>query len=294
MWDGNSWRKSLAALRSTASSPVAGFLAAALLTVGPYTAVARTPYTAPITNDATFDYGLSSFLGSGIYSINGQNVQLYRIPVTVDLRPQPTERTQYYAQFPVTFGFYGFVPTDVLQGDVPKSIDTVSALAGLQSRTLLNGEWHYLQLIAAGYTVAAHNPDKQLGGVQSALERVAPWRKWRVRWRNEALGAVTTGRGSSPGKILRLLEGVEMDRLQSWSVLGRQAAIGAYGVVRWYGGAAPIIANGEALRLEEEAGVTFGTAEPIRVLKIPLPRLSLGYRRTSALNVFFLGFGTPF
>lgn len=294
MTDGNPWRKTPAVFRRTAPWPVAGFLLAALLAVRPHAAVAHTPYTAPITNDATFDYGLSSFLGSGIYSINGQNVQLYRIPVTFDLRTEPAERTQYYAQFPVTFGFYGFVPTDVLQGDVPKSVDTISGLAGLESRTRLNDEWRYLQLIAVGYTVAARNPDKQLAGVQSALERAAPWQAWRVRWRNEALAAVTTGRGSSPEKILRLLEGVEMDRPQSWSVLGRQAAIGAYGVVRWYGGAAPFTSNGEALRLEEEAGVTFGTAEPIRVLKIPLPRLSLGYRRTSTLNVFFLGFGTPF
>lgn len=253
------------------------------------------PGDQPVANDATFNYGLSSFLGSGIYTIGGQSVQLYRIPITIELTEDKAARTRYYAQLPVTFGFYGFTPTDVLHGTVPNSLDTVSALAGIEARHAIDAKWRYLQLVAIGYTVAAGHSDRKLLGSQSALERVAPLDAWRVRWRNEVLAAVSAGGPLSSDKVLRLLEGVEFDRPQSWNVFGRQAAIGTYGVLRWYGGgAAPFATHGAAGRLEAEAGVTFGTAEPVRVVGLPLPRLSLGYRRAAALNIFFLGFGTPF
>lgn len=222
-------------------------------------------------------------------------MQLYRVPITIGLPQYSTEHVQYYAQLPITFGFYGFTPTDVLHGDVPHSLDTVSGLAGIEGRVRLSDEWRYLQLVAVGYTIAAGNPNRDLLGVQSALERKSPWKGWNVRWRNEILAALSGGGESGSDKVIRLLEGVEADRPQSWNLFGRQAAIGTYGVIRWYGGGAAPFATGEAaIRLESEAGLTFGTAETIRVFSLPLPRLSLGYRRASNLNIFFLGFGTPF
>jgi hypothetical protein len=253
------------------------------------------PKGEPVSNDATFNYGLSSFLGSGIYTIGGQSVQLYRIPITVALTEDKAARTRYFAQLPITFGFYGFTPTDVLNGSVPSSLDTVSVLGGIEARHTIDERWRYIQLLAVGYTVAAGHSDRKLVGSQSALERTAPLDRWRTRWRNEVLAAVSAGGPQSSDKVIRLLEGVEFDRPQSWTVFGRQAAIGTYGVLRWYGGgAAPFATGGDADRLEAEVGVTFGTAEPIRILDLPLPRLSLGYRRAAALNIFFLGFGTPF
>ena len=275
--------------RTTASQLAIGLLATAGRAAG------AAPRGQPVSNDATFNYGLSSFLGSGIYTIGGQSVQLYRIPITVDLTEDKGARTRYFAELPITFGFYGFTPTDVLHGDVPTSLDTVSVLGGIEARHTIDEQWRYLQLVALGYTVAAGNSDRKLIGSQSALERAVPLGQWRTRWRNELLAAVSAGGPQSSDKVIRLLEGIEFDRPQSWTVFGRQAAIGTYGVLRWYGGgAAPFATGGAAGRFEPEAGVTFGTAEPVRVLGLPLPRLSLGYRRAAALNIFFLGFGTPF
>ncbi len=248
----------------------------------------------PVSNDTTFNYGLSSFLGSGIYSVSGQAVQLYRVPVTIRLGDDSAPAPEFYAQFPVTFGFYNFTPEDVLQLQVPHSLDTVSGLAGLETRLTLNEQWRYLQLGAVGYTKAAGQPDKRLIGTQVALERISPWGDWNTRYRAEVLDALSGGGPGGTDTIVRLLQGVEFDRPQSWQVLNRQAAIGTYGVVRYYPGAVAFTSSNAPVRLETEAGLTFGTAEPIRVLTLPLPRLSLGYRRAANLNVFFLGFGTPF
>lgn len=252
------------------------------------------PRAPPVSNDTTFAYGLSSFLGSGIYSFSGQSVQLYRIPVTVRLDDNAPPAPEFYLQLPVTFGFYNFTPQDVLHGDVPKSVDTISGLAGIEARLSLTDTWRYLQLGAVGYTKAAGKPDKQLIGSQVAFEHTAPWNEWSTRYRAELLGALSRGGPGGTDNVLRVLQGVEFDRRQSWQFLNRQAAIGTYGVVRWYPIAVAYTSTQAPVRFETEAGVTFGPAEPIRVLTIPLPRLSLGYRRAASLNFVFLGFGTPF
>lgn len=252
------------------------------------------PVSQPASNDATFNYGLSSFLGSGIYTFSGQNVQLYRIPFRLRLDDHAAREPEFYAVLPVTYGFYNFSPTDVLHGDVPRSVDTLSVLAGIEGRWWLSEEWRYLQLGAVGYTRAAGHPDKRLIGTQAAIEHYAPWGPWSTRVRTELLGALSAGGPDGTDRVLRLLEGVELDHPQSWEVFGRQAAVGVYGVVRWYPGAFAYTTTQTPIRLEAEAGVTFGTVEPLRVWSLPLPRLSLGYRRAASLNVFFLGFGTPF
>ena len=43
-----------------------------------------------------------------------------------------------------------------------------------------------------------------------------------------------------------------------------------------------------------ELGVTFGATEPIRLWRIPLPRIGLGYRFGDGLSVYRLVFGAPF
>ena len=43
-----------------------------------------------------------------------------------------------------------------------------------------------------------------------------------------------------------------------------------------------------------ELGVTFGATEPLRLWRIPLPRIGLGYRFGDSLSVYRLVFGTPF
>jgi hypothetical protein len=43
-----------------------------------------------------------------------------------------------------------------------------------------------------------------------------------------------------------------------------------------------------------EVGITFGATEPIRLWRVPLPRIGLGYRFGDGLSVYRLVFGAPF
>lgn len=281
------------------SPPIAHRLCAAALALGlaAATAAASPPSTAsgqPIANDTTFNYGMASFLGSGIYSVNGQAVQLYRIPFTMRLDHGAPPEPELYAQLPVTFGFYNFTPTDVLEGSVPHSLDTVSTLAGLELRLRLDDRWRYLQLGAVGYTKAAGNPDRKLVGTQAALERTDAVGSWNTRFRSELLAALSGGGPGGTDNVVRVLEGIEFDRPQSWQVFRHQAAVGTYTVVRYYPATVAFSASRTPIRFESEVGVTCGTLKPVTVFSLPMPRLSVGYRRAGRLDVFFLGFGTPF
>jgi hypothetical protein len=46
--------------------------------------------------------------------------------------------------------------------------------------------------------------------------------------------------------------------------------------------------------MQYEVGITLGTSAPRRVWGIPLPRVGVGYRFGSDLDVFRIVFGTPF
>jgi hypothetical protein len=46
--------------------------------------------------------------------------------------------------------------------------------------------------------------------------------------------------------------------------------------------------------VQYEIGVTFGTLETRHIWRIPVPRVGIGYRFGSSLDVFRIVFGTPY
>ena len=78
-------------------------------------------------------FAFASQAGSGVYSVEGRVVQIYRIPVAFTVKPLDDDRIWGVAvTLPVTFGFYDYKAADVLEGQLPTNIGTASLLPGVE------------------------------------------------------------------------------------------------------------------------------------------------------------------
>jgi hypothetical protein len=98
--------------------------------------------------------------------------------------------------------------------------------------------------------------------------------------------------------FIRLRLGVSARRLFGVAGGGRRADYLVYGFTDLFPDAPDSPLNGgddgDRGAPQFELGVTFGSTEPLRLWRIPLPRIGLGYRFGDDLAVYRLVFGTPF
>jgi hypothetical protein len=83
--------------------------------------------------DTSLSFAFAAQAGSGIYSIEGRVVQIYRIPVDFTVRPLEDDSVWgAVLGVPVTLGFYDYTTADLLEGDFPSHVGTASLLPGVE------------------------------------------------------------------------------------------------------------------------------------------------------------------
>ena len=73
----------------------------------------------PGAGESQANYAFSSQLGSGIYKSSGGTVQVYRVGGSFTLRSLVNDGWGLQLRIPVTFGFYNFKLSDVLESGLP-------------------------------------------------------------------------------------------------------------------------------------------------------------------------------
>jgi hypothetical protein len=86
------------------------------------------------------NFAFATRLGSGVYSISGRTLQLYRLPFGYTL----TEPD------PVTLGLVDFKPQDVIDTGLPENLDTLSVVPGIELDFELTPLWHLVPFAEAG------------------------------------------------------------------------------------------------------------------------------------------------
>jgi hypothetical protein len=93
-------------------------------------------------DEPSLSFAFASQAGSGIYSVEGRVVQIYRVPVAFTVKRLDDDR-MWGADFtlPVTFGFYDYKAADVLDGEFPTHIGTASLLPGVEFNVRAMKNW---------------------------------------------------------------------------------------------------------------------------------------------------------
>jgi hypothetical protein len=92
--------------------------------------------------EPSLSFAFASQAGSGIYTVEGRVVQIYRIPVGFTVKPLEDDGDWGAAiTLPLTFGFYDYEAEDVLTGEFPTHIGIASLLPGVEFNVRALKSW---------------------------------------------------------------------------------------------------------------------------------------------------------
>jgi hypothetical protein len=263
--------------------------------------VAAAHAQSPLTRaEQTFtDFGFASQLGSGVYTMSGRTLQVYRLPFGYEFEHREGARVRARLTFPVTFGFLDFKPIDVVETGLPETLDSLSFVPGMALDIGLMPGWQLQPFVEAGIARdRTSDLDERIyaAGLRSYYDVGVGATDWQLY--DELMHVSVEQRSlEHTDDFTRFRMGVTARRAFDVAGSGRRADYLAYGFGDFFIEVPDSVLNGEQGQggdAQFEIGVTFGATEPVRVWRIPLPRIGLGYRFGSDLSVYRLVLGAPF
>ena len=257
------------------------------------------------------NFAFASEVGSGVYQIGGETIQVYTFKPGWWLRyaDAPGKRPGLHLIFPVTLGFFNFKSADLVHLDFPTSIGALSLEPGFELDYWMDEDWHLYPYLKAGATFAS-SPEGNAyiwgTGVRSdfrfsVFEGAGLWRAELthagVHYRNvggtgTAGSAQTTPQNDS---FTRVRSGAELRHVFGAPFRERRWEVGLYGITDIYLDAPSGPASGISARtLQFEGGLMFGLNPMYQLWGVPLPRLGIGYREAGVLSGWRLVLGDPF
>jgi hypothetical protein len=242
------------------------------------------------------NFAFATQLGSGVYSVSGRTLQIYRLPFRHELRDVDEAGFGAVVTLPLTFGFYDFELQDVANGEIPADVDAVSLVPGL--RLVFQPGTHWTLEPYAEFGISkARDADADAtvysGGLVSLYEFSGGWFDWQLR--NDLGYAGVDLRGSAGSDDFARFQTVLIARAPFGG--GSRLDYLLYALNDWYidQPEGPVDSAERGGRtLQYELGVTLGARETTRVWGIPLPRVGLGFRFGDDLEVWRIVFGTPY
>lgn len=257
---------------------------------------------APLTRseEAVINFGFATQLGSGIYSVSGRTLQVYRLPFGYTLPVAEDARMRPRLTLPLTIGFVDFKPRDVVDSGLPQGLDTISFVPGVALDIDVVDDWQLEPFAEAGI---ARDRESEIDqrvyslGLRSYFDFNPGATDWQLY--NELVHVVVEQRSfDRTDDFTRFRFGTTARRPFDTSGTGRRADFLAYGMVELYTDSPSAPADGQPAADDNgaqfEAGITFGYTEPLRLWKVKLPRIGVGYRRGEDLSVYRIVFGSPY
>lgn len=268
---------------------------ALLLPPGPLAAAEPQPLSA---GDARIvDFAFATRLGSGIYDVAGRTVQIYRIPIAWTVRDEDEHRVGIRLTFPVTFGFLDFKTSDLIEGDLPDDLSTLSLVPGVEVRVPVRPGW-LLKPFVEGGRVFERSGKADAWIVTTGLGSFNAFVSggFRVGFGNELVLCRTAPTGDLPNDGFASFEtAAEARHNVGWAPRGHEVDLGPYLAIDvfYQGPSIPIRSYHRDFAYSTEIGITGGTEIPAKLWKIEIPRFGLGYRFGDGGSAYRIVFGIP-
>jgi hypothetical protein len=257
-------------------------------------------------DDAPLSFAFASQAGSGIYSIEGRVVQIYRLPIDFTIEPLDDDRVWGVSlTLPITFGFYDYKAADVLSGEFPSHIGTASVLPGVEFQVRAKKNWILFPHVDVG-AAKDFSGDALVWVYDAGLRSVVsyPVGSWDGRAGQELLwaGAAQTGNALTAW-YAEAKVGFEFRHVLPWTSHRSNWDIGVFATYAHYfredlsaGVTYAAPASGTEAYVDEqtEVGFSFGTRPKLAWKKISLPKLGLSYRFGDGVHGVRLIFGEIF
>ncbi len=253
----------------------------------------------PGAQESQANYAFATQLGSGIYRSSRGTVQVYRFGGSFTLRSLTSDSWGLKLRIPVTFGFYDFKLSDVLESGLPDKLSTLALVPELRFEFPVAETWQLMPFAAAGVG-RDFSADRVnyifAGGVRSLA--TFDWRSVDLYLGNRLFYTGYTTSGFEFGDDFGALEsGLDARHSLGFSLGDHQVDGGLFvmnylyfvspELIRFYG--KPL-----SVDVQWEFGVTFGTMTPWKVLGLTIPRIGMSYLVGSGASTFRLVLGGPF
>lgn len=245
------------------------------------------------------NYAFATRLGSGVYSISGRTLQIYRLPFDYTLTEPQENRLGIRLTLPLTIGLVDFKPQDVFDSGLPENLDTLSFVPGIEIDVELSPRWHLLPFAQTGRAwerAGGNDATVYSFGVHAAA--TIDYESFDLRFDvGGSYAAVDPDEALNSDDMVLIEAGIEGRRPLGLKLTGHPLDWGAYLLADFFAdqAEAPLDkAADSANRVQLEVGVTIGPHSRITVWRIPVPRLGVGYRFSDDLGVWRLVFGQPF
>jgi hypothetical protein len=251
------------------------------------------------SEQAVINFGFATQLGSGIYSISGRTLQVYRLPFAYAPPADEDARVRPRITLPLTLGFVDFKPRDVVETGVPERIDSLSFVPGVALHIAVREDWELEPFAEAGIARdQASEADQNVyaAGLRSRYGFGDGPTDWQLY--NELVHVVVQQDSlDRTDDFTRFRVGTTARRPFDTERSDRRADVESYGLVEVVldppGGPASSRPRGGAA-MQYEVGFTLGATEPLRVWGVKLPRVGFGYRFGEGLSVYRVVFGSPY
>ena len=271
-----------------------------LLLTGGLPADAAKPMTRAA--QAVINFGFATQLGSGIYSVSGRTLQVYGLPFGYTFPAADESRLRVRLTLPVTIGLLDFEPLDVVDNGLPENLDTLSFVPGLEFRIRVRDGWQLEPFVEAGIARDRTSElDQQVYAFGLRNSNFLAYGDTEWEFTEEIVRVIVDQDAAAADDCTRLRIGTTARRAfgRAFGDVTASRRVDAlfYGMVDLYTDTPGGPAEGEGDdggAAQVEIGVTFGTTAPLRIWRIPLPRVGLGYRFGEELSVFRLVLGAPF
>ena len=253
--------------------------------------------TREVTAPPVVPYAFASELGSGVYDFGGRSLQVYRLPISWDIRTATPDKTGWRLRVPVTAGFLDFKTQDFLEGQLPSGVDMLSVAPGLEWEFLPRDGWSIRPFIEAGLIFASGSSVDSVNanaGVQAEYHWDSPLGEMRWNTRANYVRVDYTG-CETDDDMTRLRTGLDWPAAHSFRIGDRPADIGPFAMLEWY-----IDRPGNHLATEVLSQFVFETGVMMRLRPMPTifgftaPRLGISYRFAGDFSGFRFVIGETF
>jgi hypothetical protein len=250
------------------------------------------------SEQAVLNFGFATQLGSGIYSLSGRTLQVYRLPFGYTMPHEDDAPLQVRLTLPLTIGFLDFEPEDVVDTGLPEQLDSYSFVPGVEADYAVTEHWAVQPFAEAGIARDRNTEVDQRVyslGLRSRYDKERGPVAWQAY--GEIVHVVVEQLSfDQTDDFTRLRFGLTARRPFASARPGHRPDFLVYGFTESFtdapsGPAGEPSGGGE---LQYEAGFTLGATETIRVWRIPLPRIGFGYRFGDDLSVYRIVFGSPY
>lgn len=268
----------------------------ALLFVVAILAAAPTPTRA----DEQLPFAFAYRLGSGVYTAGGRTIQIYRLSFSATILEPKGRDFGLELSLPVTIGFYDFKALDVLDSGLPEQVGAISFTPGLRVPIAVRANWTLTPFAEVG-PARESDTDTTTWVYGLGLESLATFSSGPGIFRlNNAFAYVGEDPSDQPGgSLIEVDTGLEYRLPLGWMIGKHEVDFGGYGQsFRYWREEDELRAffrpATRTLVANWEVGFTFGTVAPWKVLKIPLPRVGIGYRFGEEAASWRLALGSVF